>query len=305
MSSSLGEKPDSGVGQFSPEEPVAEPVAKDSPPIVWLARLGAVFLAIQAYVYIRWIFSDSFTPIPTGPDAVPTHTLVIIRTSEVICVVGVIASIVWLVHRTRKDGRFPTIGVFMFGWLLTCWQDVGVNAVRPVFSYNSAFLDMGTWGEFVPGWVSKGPETPAPILYELADYMLFLPPAVLGIDKAVRAARTRWPRLNKAGIIVALLVIFFVLDTFTEQVLQRQGLWSYLRVDGTWSIFTGSVNQFPLYEGIFFGSVIMVVSMSFYLFRRDGDQLITDAGIERLKICLLYTSPSPRDATLSRMPSSA
>ena len=28
-------------------------------------------------------------------------------------------------------------------------------------------------------------------------------------------------------------------------------------------------------------------------------------GIERLKNCLLYTSPSPRDATLSRMPSSA
>ena len=39
-----------------------------------------------------------------------------------------------------------------------------------------------------------------------------------------------------------------------------------------------------------------------------------DAGIERAahadvaaraKVCLLYTSPSPRDATLSRMPSSA
>ena len=26
---------------------------------------------------------------------------------------------------------------------------------------------------------------------------------------------------------------------------------------------------------------------------------------EQLEICLLYTSPSPRDATLSRMPSSA
>ena len=26
---------------------------------------------------------------------------------------------------------------------------------------------------------------------------------------------------------------------------------------------------------------------------------------ERIKFCLLYTSPSPRDATLSRMPSSA
>ena len=28
-------------------------------------------------------------------------------------------------------------------------------------------------------------------------------------------------------------------------------------------------------------------------------------GEDRLKFCLLYTSPSPRDATLSRMPSSA
>ncbi len=138
----------------------------------------------------------------------------------------------------------------MMGWLLTCWQDVGVNAVVPVFSYNSAFLNMGTWGEFVPGWVSKGPETPpAPILYELADYMLFLPLAVVGIDKAVKAARARWPRLNKAGIIAALLLIFLVLDTMSEQILQRQGgLWSYLRVNETWSIFTGTLNQFPLYE---------------------------------------------------------
>ena len=30
-----------------------------------------------------------------------------------------------------------------------------------------------------------------------------------------------------------------------------------------------------------------------------------DAGAARFTTCLLYTSPSPRDATLSRMPSSA
>ena len=38
----------------------------------------------------------------------------------------------------------------------------------------------------------------------------------------------------------------------------------------------------------------------------EGDaECITD--VEKLdhKVCLLYTSPSPRDATLSRMPSSA
>ena len=37
----------------------------------------------------------------------------------------------------------------------------------------------------------------------------------------------------------------------------------------------------------------------------DGDLLDTDRFFQILKPCLLYTSPSPRDATLSRMPSSA
>ena len=30
-----------------------------------------------------------------------------------------------------------------------------------------------------------------------------------------------------------------------------------------------------------------------------------DTGDSMVRVCLLYTSPSPRDATLSRMPSSA
>ena len=32
---------------------------------------------------------------------------------------------------------------------------------------------------------------------------------------------------------------------------------------------------------------------------------IAETGVDRISVCLLYTSPSPRDATLSRMPSSA
>ena len=42
---------------------------------------------------------------------------------------------------------------------------------------------------------------------------------------------------------------------------------------------------------------------------RDGmgqnGQLVRDVGIPDTVICLLYTSPSPRDRTRSRMPSSA
>ena len=35
---------------------------------------------------------------------------------------------------------------------------------------------------------------------------------------------------------------------------------------------------------------------------REAEQI---ARLRQLAVCLLYTSPSPRDATLSRMPSSA
>ena len=37
----------------------------------------------------------------------------------------------------------------------------------------------------------------------------------------------------------------------------------------------------------------------------DKENQIKSKNEEIKKICLLYTSPSPRDATLSRMPSSA
>ena len=39
--------------------------------------------------------------------------------------------------------------------------------------------------------------------------------------------------------------------------------------------------------------------------KRVSQKLIDFASKEGFKICLLYTSPSPRDGLLSRMPSSA
>ena len=44
----------------------------------------------------------------------------------------------------------------------------------------------------------------------------------------------------------------------------------------------------------------------FYMKKKSGGKRLISAPMPRLKeACLLYTSPSPRDATLSRMPSSA
>ena len=39
--------------------------------------------------------------------------------------------------------------------------------------------------------------------------------------------------------------------------------------------------------------------------RKQAEGILEAKALELYHVCLLYTSPSPRDATLSRMPSSA
>ena len=64
-------------------------------------------------------------------------------------------------------------------------------------------------------------------------------------------------------------------------------------------------SQKPLGVAIFLGDMPAVdsdmVCQLIGNFKRSGSQNI----VRPVNICLLYTSPSPRDATLSRMPSSA
>ena len=67
---------------------------------------------------------------------------------------------------------------------------------------------------------------------------------------------------------------------------------------GTWKVKAGLAQMLK-------GGVIMDVVTP------EQAKIAEDAGacsvmaLERVPSCLLYTSPSPRDATLSRMPSSA
>lgn len=256
----------------------------ESPAITWLARFGAFFVAVQIYVYARWITSDHFKAADSGPDKVPHSTLIWIRSSEAVCIIGSVVFIVWIIYKTRKDRAVPTLGVFVIAWLLAAWQDPGVNALRPIFAYNTEFFNRGTWGEFIPGWVAKGPETPQPIWYTIGNYFVFMPASVLGIRAGIDAMRRKFPRLSKAQVMAVMLVFFIILDVLMEQYLAKQGMWGYLRVNGDWSISTATMWQFPVYEGVVFGGIISVISLSVYCFRTKNDMFVSDIGIERLKI---------------------
>ena len=52
-------------------------------------------------------------------------------------------------------------------------------------------------------------------------------------------------------------------------------------------------------------SVVVVAAVAAVAGTQEQTDSLREAYVDELLTCLLYTSPSPRDATLSRMPSSA
>ena len=78
----------------------------------------------------------------------------------------------------------------------------------------------------------------------------------------------------------------------------------YLRQTG---LFSGARRILIELDGGRNSSALAYMFRNTFHRRRDIDlqAVVIDEGMNRFKDCLLYTSPSPRDRTRSRMPSSA
>ena len=73
-----------------------------------------------------------------------------------------------------------------------------------------------------------------------------------------------------------------------------------------WPRITSAVKQDKAMEARIAGIVAgMTLAQKVGQMTQPEIKFITPAQVREFYICLLYTSPSPRDATLSRMPSSA
>ena len=76
---------------------------------------------------------------------------------------------------------------------------------------------------------------------------------------------------------------------------------SPLPIDRTWSFLGEGIMTFL----VLIGGFLYMAAASFLLWLLGQRFGFKDNEMKRLYICLLYTSPSPRDRTRSRMPSSA
>ena len=68
---------------------------KPSLPIRWWATLGAFVIALQLYVYTRWVFSKDFKRVDSGPDKIPLSMRIVAHSFEVL----VISLMFWGLYR--------------------------------------------------------------------------------------------------------------------------------------------------------------------------------------------------------------
>ena len=120
--------------------------------------------------------------------------------------------------------------------------------------------------------------------------------------------------LSSITFLIALIfpVAYFIYDLLKRKNVNVISILGFINVLLTGGIgifgerFGLSKNWFIIKEGAL-PSLIGLALITLRKIRKESfnNILLNDMLFDNYKICLLYTSPSPRDATLSRMPSSA
>ena len=116
--------------------------------------------------------------------------------------------------------------------------------------------------------------------------------------------------------IVFLLVIFFVVTSkvgdsqFLSLNLPKTESFQYKTVQSVNEIVIINNGNIYINNNIFSIEDLNKLDQAIFELENDGDSVILSAESDSLHVwvitvCLLYTSPSPRDGLLSRMPSSA
>src|SRR5262249_19644546 len=108
--------------------PVVREARRTLPIRVW-AGIGALILAFEGFVIIKWVSGAYFTSVHTGPTPIPDWMLISLRTMEV----AFFALWMWciwhfVVQPYRRDGRFSTDGLLCLAFFFFAWfQDPLAN----------------------------------------------------------------------------------------------------------------------------------------------------------------------------------
>ncbi|WP_319447876.1 MULTISPECIES: spirocyclase AveC family protein [unclassified Mycobacterium] len=263
----------------------ADAQAKVKPVTIWAAVGGAV-LALQMYVWIRWITGPYFTRVPGGPTDPPTYMKVMLTANAVVMCVGLPFVIWWFIIRPWvRERRITLDGILFVSCALFFFQDPLLNYFNTWCTYNTWLWNRGSWSSHIPGWVS--PESPGrqvaePLLINATGYGMVLVLAIVGCW-FMRKIKTRWPGISNVRLILVTYAAAFVADFVMEAGFMLPfGLYTYPGSIRSVTVFAGTYHQWPIYEGLMWGGVMTALSCLRF-FTDDRGRTVVERGLDHVR----------------------
>jgi Spirocyclase AveC-like len=252
-------------------------------PVKWWAMAGAAFVALQIYVYTSWIVSGDARRVPTGADDVPWATEAWAIAHQIAIPLGAAVFVAWVVRGCLRERRFTFDAMFVLAWVCCFWQDPILNYVRPQFFYNSVMVNLGSWTEHIPGWISpNGRFLPEPIFFTGFIYVLVTPMLSIISCTVMRTAKQRWPNMSAVGLVAFAYASMVVFEGILEVAWVRTELMAFSGTIHDVSFFGGQRYQFPIYESLIWGAMLTAMGALRY-FRDDKGRSVVERGVDRVK----------------------
>jgi len=251
--------------------------------VYWWALLGALIILMQAYIFGAWIFSDKFTPTDPGSDPLPFYSYIGIRAFEAMSVLTVSGIVIYFIRTCVQRRPLAPVQLLMLAWLFTFWQDPWQSMFRPVATYNAYLINMGSWSEFIPGWLTPhGSRIPEPLLANLSGYVFQIPLSCLLGAWSMHQMKTRFPAVGGFRLFLTAYATM-ILFQLGQEILTVRFI-HYYAYPGTWGpkLWDGEFYQIPMYEFILFPLVLAGCSTA-YFYRDDRGRMLPERSTDRVK----------------------
>jgi hypothetical protein len=268
------------------QPPVSTEVEKKVKPVVIWATAGGLVLALQIYVWTRWVTGPYFVRVPQGPSDPPMYMKTMLMINAGAMVILLPLTIYWfLIRPWVRERRFTLDGLLFVSCALFFFQDPFLNYVNTWCTYNTWLWNRGSWSSHVPGWVSPeepGRQVAEPLLINATGYGMVMFFAIAGCW-LMRRLKNRWPGMSNMRLIVATYAAAIILDFVMEAGFMLPfGLYTYPGAIRSVSVFADTYHQWPIYEGLMWGGVMTALACLRF-FTDDRGRTIVERGLDQVR----------------------